>query len=163
MYEGPASPLPSDATRRTQGVPVPHWLYCAIAFLMTPIMLMRIAPPTPKPAILPIRHTSWRQVQGRRRDRYCWRPTLSAMRMRAPRERACIFCMTRPRWTLTVFSDSIEFSGAAPPAYAMLLQLLEVTLKVCHPQYRPNDVRVTRAKTSSPDPRKSDDHYRFPK
>jgi hypothetical protein len=32
-----------------------------------------------------------------------------------------------------VFPDSIEFSGAGPPAYAILLKLLEVTLKVCHP------------------------------
>src|SRR5215813_6976450 len=64
---------------------------------------------------------------------------------------------------MPTFPDSIEFSGAGPPAYAILLQLLEVTLKVCHPHYRLNDVRVTRAKTSSPDPRKSDDHYRFPK
>jgi hypothetical protein len=40
--------------------------------------------------------------------------------------------------------------------------LLGVTLKVCHTQYRPNDLRVTHAKTSPPDPRKPDHHRRFP-
>ena len=33
---------------------------------------------------------------------------------------------------------------------------------LCHTRHRPNDLRVTHAKTSSPDPRKPDYHYRLP-
>src|SRR5262249_1646617 len=60
------------------------------------------------------------------------------------------------------FSHSTQFSGGAPTPLVIPLQLGSHTPILGHHLQRPSDQRVTHAQHRPPDPRKPDDHHRFP-
>src|SRR5439155_8384517 len=60
------------------------------------------------------------------------------------------------------YPHSTEFSGGTPTPFVIPLKLCSLTPILGHHLQRPSDQRVTHAQHRSPDPRKPDDHHRFP-